>query len=99
MVEQKTQTVEVREPTNEQIGKTHVSVPDAKTQGGTQIMVIDQKKSNENKDIPNDKKQEAIQTLVNLPTISSPNKVLQMTRKEDTTTENIGQKPTFVPTT
>ena len=38
---------------------------------------IDQGRSNEDKDIPKEKEQEAIQTLVNLPTTDTPTKVLQ----------------------
>ena len=42
MVEQQTQTIEVREPTNDQARQTQVSVPDTQTQGARQIIMIDQ---------------------------------------------------------
>lgn len=44
-------------------------------QGVDQIIVIDQGKIDE-KDISKEKEKEAIQTLVNLPTSSTPTKVL-----------------------
>ena len=50
MIEQQTQTIE--EPTNDQAGKTEVSMPDTQTQGVVQIIVIDQSRSDEDKDIP-----------------------------------------------
>ena len=40
-------------------------------------MVIDQEKLEEDKEIPKEKEEEAIQTLVNLPTIGTPTRVLQ----------------------
>ena len=45
-------------------------------QGVGQIIVINQRKTNE-KDIPKEKEQESIQTLVNLSTSGTPTKVLQ----------------------
>ena len=59
-----------------QIGQTEVSILEIQTQGAGQISLIDQAKSEE-KDIPKEKEQETIQLLVNLPTSSSPTKVLQ----------------------
>ena len=75
MVE-KQQIVEEEKTTKEQIGQTNVSLPNLQEQGVTQIMVIDQGRSKESKDIPKEKDQEAFQALINLPTSVSPTKVL-----------------------
>ena len=74
MVEQQTQIVE---PTNDQVGQTEVSVPNTQAQEVEQMIVIDQGRSDDDKDIPKEKEQEAIQTLVNFLTTGTPTKVLQ----------------------
>ena len=71
-----TQTAQEEKNTKEKIGQINVSIPDAQTQGATQLVVIDQGRT-KSKDIPKEKEQESIQTLVNLPTSSTPTKVLQ----------------------
>ena len=58
MIEQQTKTIE--ETTKEQAGQTDAFVSIAQTQGVSQIIVIDQDRSKEDKDIPNKKEQEAI---------------------------------------
>lgn len=75
MTKQQTQTI--KEPKNEQAGQTKVSIPTIQTQGAPQIIVIDLGRSKKDKDIPKEKEQEAIQTLVNLPTNGTLTKVLQ----------------------
>ena len=51
-------------------------MPETQTQGAGKIIVIDQGRLDEDNDIPKEKEQEAIHTLVNLPTTGTPNKVL-----------------------
>ena len=53
-----TQTVEVKEPIKEQARQKNV--PNAQTQGAPQLIVIDQGRSDEDKDIPKEKEKEAI---------------------------------------
>ena len=76
MIEHMTQTIEEKEPTNDQIGQTDVFVPTTQTQGEKHIILIDQGKSEEEKDIPKEKEDEAIHTLVNFPETKTPTKFL-----------------------
>ena len=77
MIEHKTQTVEEREPTKEKIGQMDTSAPIAQIQGAPpQIIVVDKEKLEEDKDNPKEKVQEAIQTLLNLPTTRTPTRIL-----------------------
>ena len=71
----KKQTVEEEKTIEDQTGQTNTYVPNAQTQNATQLVVINQGRTEE-KDIPKEKEQESIQTLVNLPTFGSPTKFL-----------------------
>ena len=68
-------TTTIEEPAKEQIGK---DVTTAQSQGAPpQITIIDQGSREEGKEeekTPKEKEQEAIQTLVNLPTTRTPTK-------------------------
>ncbi len=75
MVEQQTQIGQEEKAPEAQIGQIEIFIPKSQTQGVGQILVIDQDE-NEEKDIPKEKEQEAIQTSVNLPTSGTPKKVL-----------------------
>ena len=73
MVEYKTQNTEEKDPAKEKIRKIDTSISIAQDQGAhPQILLINKDRSKEDKEIPKEKDQEAIQALGNFHTICTP---------------------------